>query len=98
MTAVLELRDVARAELNEIFFARHRAGKREDDDRDQDTPEVEPAMSPSIPGRTYENPNEDEEYTPPEEQKAVTDYEDDYDDEDEEDDDEDLEDDEDDEL
>lgn len=98
MTAVLELRDLARAELNEIFFAR--AERRDDEERsDQDSPEVEPAMSPSIPGRTYENPNEDETYTSPEEDpKAVTDYEDDYEDDEDEDDDEDLEDDEDDEL
>ena len=83
----------ARVELASVFAARVR-----DVERDEDEPEKEPAQSPSIPGRTYENPNEDEEYTPPEtDHQAVADDEDDFE-EDDEDEDDDLEEDEDDEV
>lgn len=84
----------ARDELAEAIAARDE--RRRNEEREGE--EKEPAMAPSIPGRTYDNPNEDEEYEPPNrnEERALDDYEDDEeDDEDEEDDLDDEEDDED---
>lgn len=50
----------ARAEIAHLITVRDERVEKE-----QEAPEKQPAQSPSLPGPTYENPNEDETYEPP---------------------------------
>lgn len=67
MTPVLEQ---LREEFEQAIAARHRA------EQEKETPEKLPPQSPSQPGPVYENPNEDETYSPPEEDGAGSDKDD----------------------